>query len=560
MLGRRKRYRDFELAPDEIFLDASNQPNFNTDQLEGRLEQPLSRRSFVGIGIVILLIFIGLTARAATLGIIKGEKYAAQSERNRLRSQVLIAQRGAILDRNGVALVSNEVKDDGTVKRSYLTPGFAHLLGYVSYPKKDASGNYYDTDITGLAGAELAFNSTLAGKNGTILTEEDARGRVQSQGTTVPAQNGKSVTLAIDARAQKAFYDAISSLADKIPFEGGAGVLMDVNTGEVRALVSYPEYDPNVLSAGTPADVIAAYSEDTRQPYLDRAISGLYTPGSIVKPIEASGVLADNIISPSKIIYSSGQISVPNPYDPSKPTIFRDWKVLGALDIRHAIAWSSDVYFYTVGGGFGDQKGLGINRLKYWFEQFGYTTKTGIELPREASGNVPSPEWKQKTFGEPWRIGNTYHTAIGQYGTQITLLEAARSIAAVANGGTLVTPTILKSDKAEGTPPSSPKVPAPESALQIVREGMRLGATEGTSHGLNDLSFVQLAGKTGTAQLGLHNEYYNSWAVGFWPYDKPKYVYVLLMDHGPAGNSLGGIYAMHQVLTQLHETAPEYFP
>jgi penicillin-binding protein 2 len=274
MWFRKKKYRDFELAPDEIFLDASNQPDFNTSQLEGRLEQPLSRKSFIGIGIFVVIVFAALTAQAANLEILKGVKYALQSEKNRLRAQVVFAQRGAILDRNGVALVSNEQEADGTVKRVYMSPGFGHLLGYVSYPKKDASGNYYDTDITGLAGVEAAFNSTLSGKNGTVLTEEDARGHVQSQGITQPAVNGKPVTLSIDSRAQKAFYDSISSLSDKIPFQGGAAVLMDVQTGEVRALVSYPEYDPNVLSAGTPADVIAGYSQDTRQPYLDRAISG----------------------------------------------------------------------------------------------------------------------------------------------------------------------------------------------------------------------------------------------------------------------------------------------
>jgi penicillin-binding protein 2 len=554
MRFRRKRYQDFELAPDEIFLDSSNQPDFNTNQLEGRLEKPLSRTSFIGVGVFIVLVFIALSAQAANLEIIKGAKYALQSEKNRLRPQVIFAERGAILDRNGVPLVSNEEEPDGTVKRLYMSPGFGHLLGYVSYPKKDSSGNYYDTDITGLAGVEAAFNSTLAGKNGTLLTEEDARGRVQSQGTIKPPVNGKPVTLSIDSRVQKAFYDSISSLADKIPFQGGAGVLMDANTGEVYALVSYPEYDPNVLSAGQPADVIAGYSTDSRQPYLDRAISGLYTPGSIVKPIEASGVLADKIIAPNTIIQTHGYISVPNPYDPAHPSIFNDWQNLGPLDIRHAIAQSSDAYFYTVGGGYGGQKGLGIDRLGYWFKTFGYTTPTGIELPHEASGIVPSPAWKEATFHDDWRIGDTYHTAIGQYGTQITLLEAARSIAAVANGGKLLKPTIIK-----GTPPSGTSIPVDASDFEIVREGMRLGATEGTSVGLNDLSFVQVAGKTGTAQLGVHNEFYNSWAVGFWPYNNPKYVYVVLMDHGPAGNLYGGIYAMHQILEEMHATAPEYF-
>lgn len=554
MWFRRKKYRDFELAPDEIFLDASNQPDFNTNQLEGRLEKPLSRNSFLGIGAFICVVFITLTAQAANLELVKGAQYALQSERNRIRPQVVFAERGAILDRTGTALVSNKEMEDGTVKREYASPGFGHLLGYVSYPKRDSSGNYYDTDITGLAGVESAFNSTLAGENGTLLTEEDARGRVQSQGTVQPAANGKPVTLSIDGRAQRAFYNAIQPLADKTPFKGGAAVLMDVETGEVHALVSYPEYDPNILSAGQPADVITGYSQDSRQPYLDRAISGLYTPGSIVKPIVASGALTDKVISPEKTIYSSGSLVVPNPYDPSKPSVFKDWKAHGSTDMRHALAVSGDVYFYTVGGGFQDQKGLGIERLEHWYRTFGYGSKTGIELANEASGIIPSPDWKMKTFNEEWRLGNTYHTAIGQYGTQITLLEAVRSIAAVANNGKLVKPTIIK-----GATPVGESISVDRSALQIVREGMRLAVTEGTAVGMNDLSYMRLAGKTGTAQLGVNNEYYNMWFVGFWPYEKPKYAVVVLMDRGPAGTSVGAVYAAHQAFQSLHATAPEYF-
>ncbi len=245
---------------------------------------------------------------------------------------------------------------------------------------------------------------------------------------------------------------------------------------------------------------------------------------------------------------------MPNPYDPAHPSIFKDWKALGAMDVRGAIAYSSDVYFYTVGGGFGGQKGLGIERLAYWFRLFGYTTPTGIELSREATGFVPTPAWKEETLDEDWRIGDTYHTAIGQYAMQITPLEAVRSIAAIANGGKLVKPTILA-----GQAPQGESIAVSQDALQIVREGMRKGATEGTSVGLNDLSFVHLAGKTGTAQLGFHNEYYNSWAVGFFPYEHPKYAYAVVMERGPAGNAVGGIYVMHQFLSALHASAPEYF-
>lgn len=554
MWGRKKQYREHELYPDEIFLDASNNPDFNKDQLEGRLEQPISRRSYLGMGGAVCLVFLALVAQAANLELIQGDTFAARSERNRLRPDVIFAERGAILDRNGESLASNQKNEDGSVTRIYETPGFAHLLGYVSYPKKDSSGYYYDTDITGLAGVESAFNDTLAGENGMLLIEEDARGTIQSQGSVMPTTDGQNITLAVDKRAQRAFYDSIKELADRTPFEGGAAVLMDVETGEVHALVSYPEYDPNILSKGQPADVIAAYSKDTREPYLDRAISGLYTPGSIVKPMEAAGVLSDGLISPEKTIFSSGSISVPNRYDPSRPTIFKDWKALGAMNVRSAIAWSSDVYFYSVGGGFGDQKGLGIDRLNYWFRLFGFTSPTGIELANEAEGLVPTPAWKEERFNDPWRVGDTYNTAIGQYGMQITVLEAARAVAAIANDGKLVKPTVL-----QGNAPVGESIPVDREALQIVREGMRLGVTEGTSIGLNALSFGRLAGKTGTAQLGANNEYYNMWAVGFWPYEKPKYTYVVLMDRGPAGTSVGAVYATYHALSALQKSAPEYF-
>ncbi len=551
---RRRVRRTRELAPEDILLDAENLPDFNRGRLEGKLEKPIPRSTYVGLASVLGILFIILSVQAMHLQILQGEKYRSQSERNRVRPEVIFAARGAIVDRNNEPLVTNEVATDGHVTRKYEYPGFSHLLGYVSYPKKDSSGNYYDTEIKGLSGVEATFDESLSGENGTLLIEEDARGMVQSQGTIKPPKNGNNLTLSIDARAQRAFHDAIAEVADRIPYKGGSGILMDVETGEVIALASYPEYDPNVMSSGGPADVIAAYQRDSRQIFLDRAVGGLYTPGSIVKPLEAAGALSDGTIVPETSVYSSGSISIPNPYFPDKPTVFRDWKALGLMDTRHAIAWSSDVFFYAVGGGYGSVKGLGIERLKYWFEAFGLTSKTGIELKGEASGFVPSPAWKEATFKEPWRLGDTYHTAIGQYAVQVTPLEAARAIAAVANGGKLVKPTIIKGKLPEGqTLAISPY------ALQIAREGMRLGALEGTSHGLNDLSFVHLAGKTGTAQLGFHNEFYNTWAVGFFPYEHPKYVYVVVMEKGPAGTSIGGIYVMHQFLQKLHQAAPEYF-
>lgn len=554
MARRKRKGKDRELAPDEIFLDSSNLPDFDSARLEGRLERPVSRTTFVGLSLGVGVLFLVLVGQAVNLELIKGTAYAAQSEKNRLRPEVIFAERGAITDRNGIPLAWNEAGDDGYPERKYLTPGFGHVLGYVSYPEKDKAGNYYETEIEGMAGVERAFDETLAGVNGTLLVEEDARGTVESQGSIVAAKNGATLELSIDSRAQEAFADAIKELADKIPFKGGAGILMDVNTGEIRALVSYPEYDSNVLSSGKDRNAIVAYNADAREPYLDRPVSGLYTPGSIVKPMIAAGVYNDGIISPDKVIVSTGSISLPNPYDAAHPSIFKDWKALGPMTMRSAVAYSSDVYFYTVTGGFGGQKGLGIDRLDYWYKAFGLTSKTGIEIQNENSGFIPTPAWKEKTYGEPWRIGDTYHTGIGQYAMQITPLEAVRAIAAVANGGKLMKPTLIKDAPVVGE-----SIAVNPKGLEIVREGMRMGVTEGTSVGLNPLSYVKAAGKTGTAQLGVHNEYYNSWAVGFFPYDNPKYAYAVVMERGPAGNATGGIYVMSQVFSKLRQTAPDYF-
>lgn len=543
-----------ELAPEDIFIDASNLPEFDTSRLEGRLEKPLAPVSFSMLSFGIGALLIVLLFQAGNLELMKGSAYAAQSERNRVRPEILFAKRGAIVDRNGEELVTNEEGEDGFPVRSYESPGFAHLLGFVSYPKKDSSGNYYDTVIEGLAGAEATFNDVLTGENGTHLIEEDALGNVISEGSIVPAIDGETVELAVDKRVQEAFYHAIQSAATEAPFIGGAGVLMDVETGEIHALVSYPEYDSNILSRGRPADVIASYDTDSRRPYLDRAISGLYTPGSIFKPLVAAGAYNDGIISPDKIIVSTGSISIPNPYDPSNPTVFRDWKALGPMNMRSAIAYSSDVYFYTVGGGFGGQEGLGIERLKHWYEAFGLTKSTGIELGNEAHGFVPDPEWKEETYDEPWRIGNTYHTAIGQYAMQVTVLEAIRATSAIANGGRLVQPTILKN-----APLAGETVLIDPEALQIAREGMRMGVTEGTSVGLNAFSYVKAASKTGTAETGANKEFINAWAVGYFPYDNPKYAYAVVMERGPAGRGIGAISVMSKVFQEMRQTAPEYF-
>jgi penicillin-binding protein 2 len=290
---------------------------------------------------------------------------------------------------------------------------------------------------------------------------------------------------------------------------------------------------------------------------VNRVVAGLYTPGSVFKPFMAVGALEQNIIDPNKQILSTGQISIQNPYDPTKKTVFKDWRANGLVDMRWAIAFSSDVYFYEIGGGYGDQKGLGITNIKKYAELFGLSHKTGINLFGEQTGVIPDPAWKKIHFdNEDWRLGDTYHTVIGQYGVQVTPLQILRGISAIANGGLLITPTLLYS--ADGIASSSPiQLPVQAAHLQIVREGMRLSVREGTNKGLNTPA-VEVAAKTGTAELGESRSRVNSWVTGFFPYSNPRYAFVATLEKGSVHNLIGATYAMRQLLDWMAVYTPEY--
>lgn len=551
MKWRLRRRRDPEIAPDEIFLDASNDSAFDHARLEGRLEKPLPRSTFVMLAGTLAILFFILVVRVGDLQLVNGRAFAEQSAHNSLEAKILFAPRGIITDFRGAALAENFQLPDGTIGRRYPVPSLGQIIGYVSYPKKDAQGVYYDTDETGLAGLEHMYDDQLTGKNGQLLTEVDALGRVRSEGIVVPAQVGRTIALSLDANLERLFARAIVETANRTGFIAGAGVIMEVDTGAVRAIVSHPSYDPNVMVGGGPAEVIASYSTNQGRPFLDHAVQGVYAPGSVVKPLVASGALTDGTITPSTVINDPGFLSLPDPYHPGKTFIYKGWKPLGLMDVRSAIAWSSDIFFYSVGGGFGAQKGLGIDRLGYWYQQFGLGEKTGIDLPSEAKGLIPTPAWKRTTFDEPWYLGDTYFTAIGQYSVQVTPIQMARAIAAVANGGTLFTPTLLA-----GKEPSYRIVPVSADALRVVREGMRQTVTSALAQALN-LSYVRVAAKTGTAQTGVRNQYDNSWVVGFFPYENPRYAFAVVLERGPMGSGSQAVNAMRQFFDSLRaENSP----
>lgn len=553
---RRKKRKLVDI--DEILLDATNLPSFNTGRMEGRRELPIGRVNIYSVMAILLIIFAGFGYRLFNLQVAQGDEYREISERNSVDRTTIIAERGVVYDRTGEKVVWNERDFSGRLDfpmRAYTHRlGMGQLIGYVSYPQKDRFGIFYRTEYVGRTGIESAFEDLLSGENGSRILDIDARGGIAGEHTIVNPKPGAELHLSIDAELSETMYQIISESTEQAGFRSGAGAIMDVETGELLALTSFPSYDPGVMANGGDIELIESYNNDDRFPFLNKAVSGVYTPGSVVKPFVAYAALAEGIISPSKQIVSTGQIVIPNPYTPSQPSIFRDWRAHGVMTMREAIAFSSNVYFYEVGGGFGSQEGLGITRMARYYRMFGLGEATGINIATENPGVVPDPQWKLETFDDDWRLGDTYFTAIGQYGFQSTPMQILRAYAALANGGKLLTPHVVKGEQGEFT-----DLNLNQTHLRVIHDGMRMAVNRdgGTARGL-ELRSVAVAAKSGTAEIGAGNAYVNSWVAGFWPAEKPKYAFVLMMDRAPRTNSLGAGRIMGDILRWMEINRPEY--
>ena len=378
---------------------------------------------------------------------------------------------------------------------------------------------------------------------------------------TIPSEPGNNIILTIDSDIQSELFNAIKQHAEENHFDGGAGIIMNIKNGEVLAMTSYPEFDSNVLSQGKDVAIIGEYAVNPKKVYLNRAISGLYTPGSIMKPYLAIGALQENIINPNTTIFSSGQIEIPNRYNPEQPQIFRDWKKggHGPTNIYTAIAESVNTYFYAIGGGYNGQAGLGISKIELYVKKFGIGTSTGFFLENDKNGTIPSPEWKLKTFksDNAWRLGDTYNSSIGQFGFQVSLLQMIRAVGALANGGELITPHI---DKNTNILSSDRKLITgiDEKNYAIIRDAMRQTVIRGTAK-LLDLPYVSVAAKTGTAQTGLKNRSMNSWITGFFPTNDPTYAFVIMMDTAPSTNEAGASRVMRNIFDNIYNRDPEFF-
>ena len=431
--------------------------------------------------------------------------------------------------------------EKNTTRDYVMGPVFSQVLGYAGKINKSElqkSTGYSSTDYIGKTGVESYYEQVLRGVPGQVQIIRTATGVQKGDAITVQPQAGNNLVLNIDAGLQKTIYDALEKSIRNIGAKRGAAVALDPKTGAVLALVSYPSYDNNIFSAGISQADYSALIADPNQPFFNRAIAAQYPTGSTIKPFLASGALQENLISPDKIINDPGYLLIQSQNDPNVTYRFGGVTPHGDVDMREAIAVSSNIYFYTIGGGYGDQKGLGPSGIKKYLDMYGWEQKTGIDLPGEFKGFVPSPAWKKEVKKENWWDGDTYNLSIGQSDLQVTPLQVAVAYGAIANGGTLYKPQIVQK-VISGSGANAPvvqefqpevvgRVDIDAKNLQVVREGMRDGVKYGSSVMLNSLPF-SVAGKTGTAETNKAG-FFNTWSSNFAPYENPEIVFVATIE------------------------------
>lgn len=434
-----------------------------------------------------------------------------------------------------------------TIREYVADLPLAHVLGYTAKISPDELkqfSGYAVTDQIGKTGIEKSYEAELRGVPGKKLLEKDALGRIVKEGREIASEPGNSVVLWLDFELQQHLEKALKDTLDRIGAKKAVGVALDPKTGGVLAMVSIPGFDNNLFSGGISKAQYEEIVSDPLNPFFNRAVSGTYLTGSTIKPLIASAALEEHIIDPDKGLLTHGYIEVPNEYDPEIVYRFADNADHGLVDMRAALAVSSNVYFYTIGGGYEDQEGLGPSRIKDYLTRFGWGAKTGIDLPSEAVGLIPDPAWKKQVKKEGWWDGDTYLFSIGQGNVLATPLQVVSSFAAIANRGTLYTPRMVKEIVMKETSKTIPKqvvqehVISPDN-LEVVRDGMRQAVKWGSSLMLNSLP-VSSAAKTGTAQTGRKDaegkDFLYSWVSVFAPYENPEIVLTVMVEDAKEGS------------------------
>lgn len=428
--------------------------------------------------------------------------------------------------------------------RSYPTSeSLGHIIGYIGKVSQDeltANKSYLLTDWVGKTGLEKKYEDVIKGIRGQEQVEIDAKGRLQRIVASTHPQQGNNLKTSIDSPLQSATFLSLSKAVSEKGNGKGAAVALNPNTGEVYALVSLPDYDLNTFIRGK-KDELATLFNDPKQPLLNRVIAGSYPPGSSIKPIYAAAGLQEKVITPNSAIETPDAIRIGD-------FTFPDWKKHdGKTNVIRAIAESNNIFFYALGGGYDTIRGLGIKRIDEYLTRFGFGSPTGIDIPHEGEGFVPTPDWKKQKKKEPWYIGDTYHLAIGQGDLSVIPIQLAIAGSTVVNGGTRITPHIVTSvtdrngkEIQKVDPPSKLNNVIDSANAEIVQSGMRMTVESGSARSvLADLKGthgnpIESAGKTGTAQTG-HGDLTHAWYVGYAPYDNPQILVVVLAEEGGEG-------------------------
>lgn len=425
-------------------------------------------------------------------------------------------------------------------KREYRKDmGLAHILGYVGKMSKEDVNDYPDYPTSGQigkTGIESSYDAYLRGVSGENQVEIDSSGQIKRVLKTVPAQIGSTVKLNLVSELQKVLYDELKSAIEKSGGKSGSAIALDPQTGGIYSMVSLPDYDLNIFSGRTDKGEYSKLIEDPNLPLLNRAIGGLFPPGSSIKPFVAAAGLDAGVIDEDTSIITPSEIKIGE-------WVFPDWKPHGSADVKTAIAESNNIFFYAVGGGYDKISGLGSDRLKSYLDEFGFSSETGIDISGEQSGLVPNEEWKKEKKNENWYVGDTYHMSIGQGDLLVTPIELATATSAIANGGTLYEPRfvseILNAETGEVEREIIPSIAKKDfissESLRIVREGMRQTITDGSGYSTFGDDFpIEVAGKTGTAQFGTEDKTH-AWFTSYAPYNDPKLVITVFIEAGGEG-------------------------
>jgi penicillin-binding protein 2 len=598
---------NFEIEPEEVLLDKlAKKKEEEMGIFEKKFEVPIFKTTLFRFFLFLIFLLTILYLRTVQLQIIEAREFQIKSDSNKFLISKIKSERGVIYDKNFKQLVFNRPsfdlilkKDDlpkdkkekervlkevsqilkidferlkekinsqeerikifenldhqtlivletkidelsgfeieKRIQREYLDgETISHLIGYLG-----------KADFEGKEGIEKSYDQILRENPGKILIERDAKGRILSQKIVELPKPGKSLVLWLDFDLQKKIKEEMEKKIKEVGARGGAAVAIDPKTGGILALVSLPSFDNNLFSKGILQEDWEKLQKDPKNPLLNRATSGQYLFGSTVKPFIALAALEEKIISPNKKIDCQGKIEIPHRYNPEIIYQFGDWTVHGPTDIRKAIAESCNIFFYTIGGGYQDQEGLGPSKIKKYLEIFGFgkSVDSDFPIPSFAKGLIGDPEWKKEKFGESWWDGDTYNMSIGQGYILTTPLQVARAYAAIANGGKLLKPRFVKEivDEEKNVvetiqPEVEREIQIDPKNLQIVKEGMRWAVTgQNSPHAsavaLNDLP-VAVAAKTGTAQVSRKGceDCYTIWISVFAPYEDPKIVLTIVLE------------------------------